>query len=90
MHFLSLYVFSNKEIFRYENQYKLHIVVHQEGKFVCSQCGKQLITKRYLIQVDIYHTLFTIPSQVDPPRGRRVESTLQAAHRVIATQRYFT
>ena len=37
-------------MFRYENQYKLHLVVHEEGKFVCSQCGKQLITKRYLVQ----------------------------------------
>ncbi len=51
---------SNKEISRYENQYKLHIVVHQEGKFVCSQCGKQLITKRYLIQVGKYNTVLDL------------------------------
>ena len=37
-------------LFRYENQFKLHLAVHKEGKFVCSQCGKQLVTKRYLIQ----------------------------------------
>jgi len=36
--------------FRYQNQYRLHITVHEEGKFVCSQCGKQLVTKRYLEQ----------------------------------------
>jgi hypothetical protein len=50
---------------RYENQYKLHIVVHQEGKFVCSQCGKQLITKRYLIQVGKYCAFIYI----GPPGG---------------------
>jgi len=36
--------------YRYETQFKLHMAIHQEGKFVCSQCGKQLITKRYLEQ----------------------------------------
>lgn len=36
---------------RYETQFKLHMAIHEEGKFVCSQCGKQLITKRYLDQV---------------------------------------